>query len=85
MHQRRLFFPWIPPVSWGSPHLVHQLNEFKAAQKNVDKNQKKKLPPQTKKLLDQLVVEAVVRDARCFTDFDKPGLKKFLQLALPGN
>ena len=57
----------------------------KTTQTNPDKNQKKKLPPHTKKHLDQLVIEAVIRDARCFTDFDKPGLKKFLQLALPGN
>ncbi|CAF3271287.1 unnamed protein product [Rotaria sp. Silwood2] len=64
-------------------HNVHNLNEFKSTTNNVLKNQRKKLPVHVKKQLDQLIIEAVVRDARCFTDFDKPGLKKFLQFALP--
>ena len=65
-------------------HNVHRLDEFKIYKKDLHKNRKKKLPPQVKKQLDELLIEAVVRDARPFTDFDKPGLKKFLQYALPG-
>jgi pyruvate carboxylase len=65
-------------------HQVHQLNEFKTCKKDLHKNRKKKLPPQVKKQLDQLLIEAVVRDARSFTDFDKPGMKKFFKYALPG-
>ncbi|CAF1378545.1 unnamed protein product [Rotaria sp. Silwood1] len=65
-------------------HHVHQLDEFKICKKDLHKNRKKKLPPQVKKQLDKLLIEAVVRDARSFTDFDKPGLKRFLQFALPG-
>ena len=65
-------------------HHVHQFDEFKICKKLSHKSRKKKLPLQIKKQLDKLLIEAVVRDARAFTDFDKPGLKRFLQVALSG-
>ena len=64
-------------------YYVHNLNEFKPIAKSSRKHKRSKISIHVKKQLDQLVIEAVVRDARCFTDFDKPGLKKLLEFAIP--
>lgn len=72
-------FPTKTSVPYSSSNGI-QNNTNKPGQESEEKT-----PPHTKQQLDQLMIEPVIRDARCFTDFDKPGQKKFLQLALPGN
>jgi hypothetical protein len=44
-----------------------------------------KLTRTKKKKLDHLALEAIIKDGRSFNDFNKSGLKRFLQYAIPGN
>ncbi|CAF1449689.1 unnamed protein product [Adineta steineri] len=43
-----------------------------------------KLSKAKKKKLDNLAIEAIIKDGRSFNDFNKTGLKRFLQYAIPG-
>ena len=44
-----------------------------------------KLTLTKKKKFDHLALEAIIKDGRSFNDFNKSGLKRFLQYAIPGN
>ena len=35
-------------------------------------------------MLDEAVVDCIIEDSRPFGDFSKPGMKKFLNKAIPG-
>ena len=51
------------------------------------KQSEKKTPnisPEKKRQLDDAAIDCIVLDGRSFTDFKKPGMQKFLNIAVPG-
>ena len=37
-----------------------------------------------KRLLDEAAINCIISDARCWGDFKRPGMAKFLSVAVPG-
>ncbi|CAF3428184.1 unnamed protein product [Rotaria socialis] len=64
-------------------HKIHNLKKNSNGRVFVGRV-KHKLAKTKKKKLDNLAVEAIIKDGRSFNDFNKTGLKQFLQYAIPG-
>ena len=70
-------------------HLKTHLKENSELIKYLYKSQSQKtetnqLNPIAKPKFDDAVINCIIEDARAFGDFRKPGMMKFLKLALPG-
>jgi len=52
--------------------------------KNATKKERTKYDPSKLAELDEAVVDCIIEDSRPFGDFSKPGLKKFINNAIPG-
>ncbi|CAF1479092.1 unnamed protein product [Adineta steineri] len=79
-------------VNWSTSALFKHLRDIHKIE-NLKKNTngrviigriQHKLSKAQKKKLDSLAIEAIIKDGRSFNDFNKTGLKRFLQYAIPG-
>ena len=80
-------------INWSTSPLFKHLRDIHQIQ-NLKKKSNgrvivgritRKLSKIKKKKLDDLAAEAIIKDGRSFNDFNKTGLKHFLQFAIPGN
>lgn len=67
-------------------HLVqrHNLHQFASNKVSSRQATSTNLSKAEKKRLDELAVEAVIKDSRAFGDFHKSGIKKFIDALKPG-
>jgi hypothetical protein len=42
------------------------------------------IPPEKKRMLDEAAIRCIVMDGRCWGDFRRAGMSKFLSVAIPG-
>lgn len=82
---KQLFMPNMSTTSLRRHlHQYHGMNEFGPVKNDSQKKNLQNVPIVVKKKLDQLIIEAIAQDARTFSDFTKPGIKKLLHYAVPG-
>ena len=55
-----------------------QKKSLKLNNKNIE------LDPKEKKILDSEMINCIITDSRAFCDFNKPGMKRFLNILKPG-
>ena len=67
-------------------HLIdqHGLSILQLAARSSSTSRQRRYPPQTKRLLDTLAIQAIIQDGRSFGDLRKAGIIKFLAEAAPG-
>ncbi|CAM4807511.1 unnamed protein product [Rotaria magnacalcarata] len=56
---------------------------FQSQKKDHDEN-KQSVPSNLKKKLHNAAIDCIIQDGRPFGDFHRPGMKKFLAIAIPG-
>ncbi|CAF1296806.1 unnamed protein product [Didymodactylos carnosus] len=61
-------------------HKIDHLSDTAA----IDRKCRNKLPLLKQRRLNAVAIEAIIQDGRTFNDFNKPGIQRFFQEALPG-
>jgi hypothetical protein len=63
---------------------IHGLKQFNSTEVTHSSTTTVSLSKTEKEKLDSLAVDAIIKDARTFGDFQKPGFKKFIDTLRPG-